>query len=227
MSTWSNINLQNSASPIMEQMIFFHDHIMIIIMMITILIVYFMSFLMKNNKINQFITNNQNLETIWTVAPSFFLIFIGFPSLQLLYLIDEINNPLITLKTLGHQWFWSYEYSDFNDINFDSYMAPTSEKSNLFRLLDVDNRIVLPMNMNIRMLISSDDVIHSWTIPSLALKMDAVPGRINQMTLLMNRPGIFFGQCSEICGTNHSFMPIVLESINMNFFMKWIKTFNL
>nr|UZZ44054.1 cytochrome c oxidase subunit II [Hydroptila sp. XG-2021] len=227
MSTWSNLNFQNSASPLMEQLIFFHDHAMITVITITIFITYYLLMMNMNKLINRNILANQSLELIWTIIPSIFLIFIGVPSLQLLYMIDELNKPTLSLKTLGHQWFWSYEYSDFNNINFDSYMVPSSlSKSNSFRLLDVDNRIILPMNNNIRMLVSSTDVIHSWTIPCLGVKMDATPGRINQSSLLINRPGIFYGQCSEICGMNHSFMPIVVESINMNFFIKWLKNFN-
>nr|UZZ44223.1 cytochrome c oxidase subunit II [Orthotrichia sp. XG-2021] len=222
MSTWMNLSLQNSASPFLEQLIFFHDHIMLVVIFITIYILYYMLNLMLNNYINQMLVNHQMLEMIWTLIPSLFLIFIAFPSLKLLYLIDEMNNPLITLKILGHQWFWSYEYSEFNNINFDSYLINNYVKNN-FRLLDVDNRIVLPMDMTIRLLVSSTDVIHSWTIPSLGVKMDAIPGRMNQMTLYLNRPGVFFGQCSEICGINHSFMPIVMESIKINYFIKWIK----
>nr|YP_010586279.1 cytochrome c oxidase subunit II [Hydroptila angulata]UZZ44041.1 cytochrome c oxidase subunit II [Hydroptila angulata] len=225
MNTWSSLNFQNSASPLMEQLIFFHDHAMITLIIITIFIAYYLSTMILNKLINLNILANQSLELIWTIIPSFFLIFIGVPSLNLLYLIDEINKPKINLKTMGHQWFWSYEYSNFLNINFDSYMAPFSS-SNDFRLLEVDNRIILPLNMNIRMLISSSDVIHSWTIPCLGIKMDAMPGRMNQSTLYINRPGVYFGQCSEICGNNHSFMPIVIEGIKMNFFIKWLKNFN-
>nr|YP_010852849.1 cytochrome c oxidase subunit II [Symbrenthia lilaea]WGL40268.1 cytochrome c oxidase subunit II [Symbrenthia lilaea]WGN99218.1 cytochrome c oxidase subunit 2 [Symbrenthia lilaea]WKR35336.1 cytochrome c oxidase subunit II [Symbrenthia lilaea] len=225
MATWSNLNYQNSASPLMEQIIFFHDHTLIILIMITIMVSYLMINLFFNFYINRFLLENQMIELIWTILPAITLIFIALPSLRLLYLLDELNNPLITLKSIGHQWYWSYEYSDFNNIEFDSYMINSKENINNFRLLDVDNRITLPLNNQIRVLITSTDVIHSWTIPSLGIKVDANPGRLNQTSFLINRPGIFYGQCSEICGANHSFMPIVIESIPIKNFIKWINNY--
>nr|YP_009106918.1 cytochrome c oxidase subunit II [Hamadryas epinome]AIT96658.1 cytochrome c oxidase subunit II [Hamadryas epinome] len=226
MATWSNLNFQNSASPLMEQIIFFHDHTLIILIMITILVSYLMLSLFFNSYINRFLLEEQMIELIWTILPAITLIFIALPSLRLLYLLDEINNPLITIKSIGHQWYWSYEYSDFYNIEFDSYMINSNENISNFRLLDVDNRIILPMNNQIRMLVTATDVIHSWTIPSLGVKIDANPGRLNQTSFYINRPGIFFGQCSEICGANHSFMPIVLESISINNFIKWINNYS-
>nr|AHH24443.1 cytochrome c oxidase subunit II [Papilio bianor] len=227
MATWSNFNLQNSASPLMEQIIFFHDHTLIILIMITILVGYLMINLFFNKYINRFLLDGQMIELIWTIIPTITLIFIALPSLRLLYLLDELNNPLITLKSIGHQWYWSYEYSDFNDVSFDSYMI-NYDKSNInnFRLLDVDNRIILPMNNQIRIMVTATDVIHSWTIPSLGVKIDANPGRLNQTNLFINRPGIFFGQCSEICGANHSFMPIMIESISIKNFINWINNYS-
>nr|YP_009499382.1 cytochrome c oxidase subunit II [Comparmustilia sphingiformis]AWT58387.1 cytochrome c oxidase subunit II [Comparmustilia sphingiformis] len=227
MATWSNLNLQNGASPLMEQIIFFHDHTLIILLMITILVGYLMMNLFFNKYINRFLLEGQMIELIWTILPAITLIFIALPSLRLLYLLDELNNPLITLKSIGHQWYWSYEYSDFSNIEFDSYMIPTNELSpNNFRLLDVDNRIILPMNNQIRIMITATDVIHSWTVPSLGVKVDANPGRLNQTNFFINRPGIFFGQCSEICGANHSFMPIVVESISIKNFINWINNYH-
>ncbi|YP_011102167.1 cytochrome c oxidase subunit II (mitochondrion) [Maniola hyperantus] len=225
MATWSNLNFQNSASPLMEQIIFFHDHTLVILIIITILISYLMLSLFFNKYINRFLMENQMIELIWTILPAITLIFIALPSLRLLYLLDELNNPLITLKSIGHQWYWSYEYSDFNNVEFDSYMTQFDNKNN-FRLLDVDNRVVLPMNNQIRILITATDVIHSWTIPSLGVKVDANPGRLNQTSFFINRPGIFFGQCSEICGANHSFMPIVIESVTIKNFINWINNYS-
>nr|YP_010578702.1 cytochrome c oxidase subunit II [Mandarinia regalis]UZP46666.1 cytochrome c oxidase subunit 2 [Mandarinia regalis] len=225
MATWSNLNFQNSASPLMEQIIFFHDHTLIILIIITILVSYLMLSLFFNKYINRFLLESQMIELIWTILPAIILIFIALPSLRLLYLLDELNNPLITLKSIGHQWYWSYQYSDFNNVEFDSYMTQF-ENSNNFRLLDVDNRIILPMNNQIRILITATDVIHSWTIPSLGVKVDANPGRLNQTSFFINRPGIFFGQCSEICGANHSFMPIVIESIPIKNFINWINNYS-
>nr|AGJ84180.1 cytochrome c oxidase subunit II [Pemphigini sp. 23033] len=222
--SWMKLNFQNSNSPLMEQLIFFHDHTIFITLMIMSMITYMMMFMLKNNKINIKISENQFIEFIWTVIPPIILIFIALPSLHLLYLMDEIKSPILTIKIFGHQWFWSYEYSDFLNIEFESYMINNLELNN-FRLIEVDNKMIMPFKFNIRLLISSDDVIHSWTIPSLAIKMDAIPGRMNQINLYMNRPGMYFGQCSEICGINHSFMPIQIESINLNKFIYWIKNF--
>nr|WIM00489.1 cytochrome c oxidase subunit II [Polyura dolon] len=225
MATWSNLNFQNSASPLMEQIIFFHDHSLIILIIITILVSYLMLNLFFNKYINRFLLEGQLIELIWTILPAIILIFIAFPSLRLLYLLDELNNPLITLKAIGHQWYWSYEYSDFNKVEFDSYMTQWN-KNNNFRLLDVDNRVILPMNNQIRILITATDVIHSWTVPSLGVKVDANPGRLNQTNFFINRPGIFYGQCSEICGANHSFMPIMIESVSIKNFINWINNYS-
>nr|WCS91961.1 cytochrome c oxidase subunit 2 [Dyscolus diopsis] len=223
MATWSNLSLQDSASPLMEQLTFFHDHTMMILTMITMLVGYLMMALFFNSYINRYLLEGQTIEVIWTVLPAITLVFIALPSLRLLYLLDEVSNPSITLKSLGHQWYWSYEYSDFKKLEFDSYMIPTNElEINGFRLLDVDNRIVLPFNTQIRVLVTATDVIHSWTIPALGVKIDATPGRLNQSNFFMNRSGLFYGQCSEICGANHSFMPIVIESVPTNTFVKWI-----
>nr|QJT78395.1 cytochrome c oxidase subunit II [Sinochaitophorus maoi] len=223
--SWLSTNFQNSNSPLMEQLIFFHDHTIFIIIMIMFMISYMMIFIIKNKFINIKISENQLIEFIWTTIPPIILIFIALPSLHLLYLMDEMKSPILTIKIFGHQWFWSYEYSDFYNIEFESYMLTTNDQKNNFRLIEVDNKTIMPYKFNIRLLISSDDVIHSWTIPSLAIKMDAIPGRMNQINLYMNRPGMFFGQCSEICGINHSFMPIQIESINLNNFISWIKNF--
>nr|BAB91352.1 cytochrome oxidase subunit II [Aquatica lateralis] len=224
MATWMNLSSQDSISPLMEQLTFFHDHTMMILVMITLIVLYIILSVLMNKYVNRLLLEGQMIELIWTIAPAVTLIFIALPSLQLLYLLDEINMPLVTVKSMGHQWFWSYELSDFKKSEFDSYMIPSNEQNLYsFRLLEVDNRLVLPVNTQIRMMISSSDVIHSWTIPSSSLKIDATPGRLNQTTFFMNRIGVFFGQCSEICGTNHSFMPIVVESILPKYFIEWVK----
>nr|YP_009002517.1 cytochrome c oxidase subunit II [Cherax robustus]CDL72594.1 cytochrome c oxidase subunit 2 [Cherax robustus] len=223
MPTWGSLGLQDSASPLMEQLTYFHDHTMLILILITSLVGYILVNSAFNLYINRFLLENQEIEIIWTILPSVILIFIAMPSLRLLYLLDETNNSDLTIKTIGHQWYWSYEYSDFLDIEFDSYMlTPDSYPTSNFRLLDVDNRVPIPFNTQIRLIISAADVIHSWTIPSLGVKADAVPGRLNQISFLVNRPGLFYGQCSEICGANHSFMPILLESISVDSFLNWI-----
>lgn len=221
---WRNLNLQDRASPLIEQLIFFHDHSLLILRIITILVRYIIIMLFFNSYINRFLLSGQIIEVIWTILPAIILIFIALPSLRLLYLLDEINIPSISLKTIGHQWYWKYEYSDFNNIEFDSYIIqPLSININNLRLLDVDNRTTIPINIQIRILVTANDVLHSWTIPRLGVKVDATPGRLNQTTFIINRPGLYYGQCSEICGANHSFIPIVLERINLKYFINWIK----
>nr|AEP27692.1 cytochrome c oxidase subunit II [Apoderus coryli] len=227
MATWKCTLLQDSASPLMEQLTFFHDHTLMILVIITTLVGQMMTSMFFNKFSHRLLLEGQTIEVIWTILPAITLIFIAFPSLRLLYILDEMNNPSITIKTIGHQWYWSYEYSDFKKIEFDSYMTPTdSLKPYSFRLLDVDNRMVVPYESEIRMIVTAADVIHSWTIPSLGVKIDATPGRLNQTSFSISRSGLFYGQCSEICGANHSFMPIVIESISPKFFINWIKTFN-
>jgi len=224
MTTWLDLRLQDRNSPIIEQLNFFHDHSILILILVTSIVAYIIIILFFNKLNNRFLLHGQIIEIIWTVLPAIILLFIAFPSLRILYLLDEINKPSISIKTIGHQWYWRYEYSDFKNIEFDSYIIPNNEFSlNNFRLLDVDNRIILPINNQIRIIISSLDVIHSWTIPSLGIKVDANPGRLNQTNFFINRPGLFFGQCSEICGTNHRFIPIVIERTNISYFIKWIK----
>nr|QDP18032.1 cytochrome c oxidase subunit 2 [Psedna nana] len=223
MATWSSISLQDSASPLMEQLSFFHDHTMTVLIMITVIVGYTLGYLMSINFKNRTFLHGHSIETIWTALPAVTLIFIALPSLRLLYLLDDSSDALITIKTIGRQWYWSYEYSDFIDVEFDTYMTPEMDlNTNGFRLLDVDNRTILPMNTEVRVLTSASDVLHSWAVPALGVKIDATPGRLNQGTFTMNRPGLFFGQCSEICGANHSFMPIVIESTSVNLFIKWM-----
>nr|URH16725.1 cytochrome c oxidase subunit II [Dentispicotermes sp. n. 2 SH-2021a] len=223
MTTWLNLTLQDSASPVMEQLIFFHDHALMIMLMIITTVFYTMISIIRNKQTSRFLLEGQMLETVWTIAPAIILVFIAIPSLRLLYLMDEIHNPALTLKAVGHQWYWSYEYSDFTKLEFDSYMVQQEDQQiDTFRLLDTDNRIVLPMNSPIRLIVTAADVLHSWTVPSLGVKTDGTPGRLNQVSFSINRPGLLYGQCSEICGANHSFMPIMIESVSTNQFINWV-----
>nr|YP_010561817.1 cytochrome c oxidase subunit 2 [Austropallene cornigera]UYX57765.1 cytochrome c oxidase subunit 2 [Austropallene cornigera] len=219
MPTWNHVTFQDSANPTMEQLTFFHDYSMVWLTTILMFIMYMMIMSTKNKFTNLMINEGQSIETIWTILPAMILITMAIPSLRMLYLMEEMTNPQFTIKSIGHQWYWSYEYSDFNNpIEFDSYMIPAEETKNI-RLLEVDNRLILPMKTQIRMLTTATDVIHSFTIPSMGMKMDSVPGRLNQMSMKSNRPGLFTGQCSEICGINHSFMPIVMEMVPMKSFI--------
>nr|YP_010409820.1 cytochrome c oxidase subunit II [Saguinus labiatus rufiventer]URH14692.1 cytochrome c oxidase subunit II [Saguinus labiatus rufiventer] len=222
MATPAQLGLQNATSPIMEELIAFHDHALMIIFLISSLVLYIISLMLTTKLTHTSTMNAQEIETIWTILPALILIMIALPSLRILYMTDEFNKPYLTLKAIGHQWYWSYEYSDYEDLYFDSYIMPTYFlEPGEFRLLEVDNRTTLPMEADIRMLISSQDVLHSWAVPSLGVKTDAIPGRLNQAMLASMRPGLFYGQCSEICGSNHSFMPIVLEFIYFQDFEVW------
>nr|ATN41190.1 cytochrome c oxidase subunit 2 [Cecidomyiidae sp. 3 LC-2017] len=215
---------QNANSPIMEQLILFHDYSLLILILILTMVSYIMIIILINKIKNYYILSGQFIEIVWTIFPALILLILAFPSLKLLYLMEEMNSSFITIKTLGNQWYWKYEYSNFN-IEFDSYMNNNLNNMD-YRLLETDNRVVLPMKNFIRILVSSSDVLHSWTIPSLGVKVDAVPGRLNSINCLINKSTLLYGQCSEICGTNHSFMPISIEAINMNYFLNWLKNFN-
>ena len=167
------------------------------------------------------------IEILWTLIPSIILLIVAIPSFALLYSVDEVIDPAISLKVVGHQWYWSYEYSDYSTedaaINFDSYITGEDElEFGQIRLLEVDNRIILPDEVHTRILVTAADVLHSWAVPSLGVKMDACPGRLNQTTLFPNREGVFYGQCSEICGVNHGFMPIVVENVETSKYIAWI-----
>lgn len=228
MSTWNSFSFQDRNSPVIEQLLFFHDNTIIILTAIITIVSYSIMNTIINKIINRYLLNNQSIELLWTILPAVTLLFIALPSLKVLYLIDDITKPIITIKAIGHQWYWRYEYSDFRNIEFESYIKRTSEMNeNEFRLLETNNRTVIPINTSIRLLTTSTDVIHSWTIPSLGVKIDAIPGRLNQRLILINRPGLIYGQCSEICGANHRFIPIVVERIDIQRFIKWIDTYSL
>jgi heme/copper-type cytochrome/quinol oxidase subunit 2 len=168
------------------------------------------------------------IELIWTITPALILILIAFPSFKLLYLMDEVNDPSMSILAEGHQWYWSYQYPDFIDSNeefieFDSYIVPDSDlEEGGLRMLEVDNRVIVPELTHIRFVVTSGDVIHSFAVPSLGIKTDAYPGRLNQVSIFINREGVFYGQCSEICGILHSSMPIVIESVNIDKFVHWL-----
>jgi len=219
MPIWKIIRFQNRASPLIEHLRFLHDHNIIIIVFITFIVIIIIFLALSNFFFDRFFTENQEIEYFWTSIPAFLLIFLAFPSIKILYITEEYVSPALTIKITGHQWYWSYEYSDFKNIAFDSFLAESEE----IRLLETSNHLILPYETSIRALITSDDVIHSWTIPALGVKVDAVPGRINQLILHLNRCGIFTGQCREICGANHSFIPITISSISSERFRNSIE----
>nr|QHI42553.1 cytochrome c oxidase subunit II [Aegolius funereus] len=221
MANHLQLGFQDASSPIMEELVEFHDHALMVALAICSLVLYLLM-LMLMEKLSSNTVDAQEIELVWTILPAIVLILLALPSLQILYMMDEINEPDLTLKAIGHQWYWTYEYTDFKDLTFDSYMVPTPDlQPGHFRLLEVDHRVVIPMESPIRIIITASDVLHSWAIPSLGVKTDAIPGRLNQTSILTTRPGIFYGQCSEICGANHSYMPIVVESTPLSNFENW------
>nr|YP_010235607.1 cytochrome c oxidase subunit II [Pareuchiloglanis sichuanensis]QTC33000.1 cytochrome c oxidase subunit II [Pareuchiloglanis sichuanensis] len=218
----SQLGFQDAASPMMEELLHFHDHALMIVFLISTLVLYIIVVMVTTKLTNKYILDSQEIEIVWTMLPAVILILIALPSLRILYLMDEVNDPHLTVKAMGHQWYWSYEYTDYENLTFDSYMTPTQDLlPGQFRLLETDHRMVVPMESPIRVLVSAEDVLHSWAVPALGVKMDAVPGRLNQTSFITSRPGVFYGQCSEICGANHSFMPIVVEAVPLKHFESW------
>lgn len=221
--------LQDPASITMEGILIFNKHLLFLLTIIVVFVGWFLFFTIYyysefNNKFNSKFVHSKELEIIWTTIPAVVLLVLSIPSFTLLYAMDEISEPELSLKILGHQWFWSYEISDFNScqssdksLKYVCYMMSLEglpkEKYGYFRILETNKRVILPTNTHLRLLVSAADVLHSWTIPAFGLKVDACPGRLNQLNLFIKRVGIFFGQCSEICGVNHGFMPIVVISM--------------
>lgn len=228
------IGFQDSASPIMEGIVNLHNDIFFFLLVILVLVAWMMyrTIVLFHEKRNVVPATNlihgTLIEIVWTILPSIILLLIAVPSFALLYAMEEVIDPAITIKAIGHQWYWSYEYSDYNKsdedtIAFDSYMVPEDELvEGQFRLLEVDNRLVVPTNTHVRLITTSADVLHSWALPSAGIKMDACPGRLNQTDLFLKREGVYYGQCSEICGVNHGFMPIVVEAVSLNDYVTWV-----
>lgn len=188
-----------------------------ILLFIIAIVFYWIRRVIRSDLRDRLLLERQNVEVVWTIIPIVVLIFIALPSLHLLYLLDEVKTPDLTVKVLGRQWYWRYEYSDFLNIRFESHMVGRGE--GIFRLLEVDNRLTLPFTTQLRFIVRATDVIHSWTIPVLGFKVDAVPGRLNQVRSRIDLAGVYYGQCSEICGANHSFMPIVVEAVSSEHFI--------
>jgi cytochrome c oxidase subunit 2 len=231
------LGFQDAATPMMDGIINLHHDIMFFLVAILIFVLWMITrvlvhFNQETSKYPSRIVHGTTIEILWTLAPSFILMFIAIPSFALLYSMDEIVDPAITIKVIGHQWYWSYEYSDYNigespslssPLAFDSYMVPEDDlELGQLRLLEVDNRVVIPSNTHCSFIITSADVLHSWAVPSLGVKCDAVPGRLNQTSVFVEREGVFYGQCSEICGTNHGFMPIVVEAVSLDDYVSWV-----
>nr|YP_665704.1 cytochrome c oxidase subunit 2 [Mesostigma viride]AAL36743.1 cytochrome c oxidase subunit 2 [Mesostigma viride] len=229
------MGFQDPATPIMQGIIDLHHDIFFFLTAVTFFVIWMLARILfhfneKKNPIpNYYLVHGSTLEIVWTLIPSFILMLIALPSFALLYSTDEIVDPAVTIKVIGHQWYWSYEYSDYlsdeqdSNILFDSYMVPEDElELGDLRLLEVDNRVVIPAKTHVRFIITAADVLHSWAVPSLGVKCDAIPGRLNQTSLFVQREGIYYGQCSEICGINHAFMPIVVEAVSVEDYISWV-----
>nr|QWQ50158.1 cytochrome c oxidase subunit II [Opisthotropis kuatunensis] len=222
----AQLSLQEAAGPTMEEVVFLHDHVLLLTCLMSLVIMMFaMTATTTTMTHNDPTEEVEQLEAAWTAAPIMILILTALPSVRSLYLMEEVFDPYLTIKTTGHQWYWNYEYSDETQISFDSYMIQTKDLQNgAPRLLEVDHRMIMPMGLQARIIVTAEDVLHSWAVPSLGVKVDAVPGRLNQVPLATSRVGVFFGQCSEICGANHSFMPIAVEAIPLHHFEQWLIT---
>lgn len=207
MPTWRFLTFQDANSPTIEQLLYFHDHTITTLVLIIIIIIYVSIAAITSKFFNNLILENQEIERIWTMTPALVLIIIAIPSMKALYLMEDTKNVRFVVKTTGHQWYWRYEHNLMEDEE-DSFI----ENRRTLRLLKCSRSLRIPTNLTTQIVVTSNDVIHSWTIPSIGVKTDAIPGRLNQIFLLPKRSGVFFGQCSEICGANHSFMPIIVES---------------
>lgn len=226
------IYFQDSATPNQEGILELHDNIMFYLLIILGLVSWMLFTIVRTYSKNpiayKYIKHGQTIEIIWTIFPAVVLLIIAFPSFILLYLCDEVISPAITIKAIGYQWYWKYEYSDFiNDngetVEFESYVIPDSLlEDGQLRLLDTDTSVVVPVDTHIRFVVTAADVIHDFAIPSLGIKVDATPGRLNQVSALIQREGVFYGQCSELCGIGHGQMPIKIEAVSLPKFLEWL-----
>ncbi|AWK85600.1 cytochrome c oxidase subunit II [Azospirillum thermophilum] len=222
------MGFQPAASPVKHLMDSFHDLLTVIIvgivlLVLALLVIVAMRFNARANPVPSRTSHNTLLEVAWTVLPVVILIVVAVPSFKLLYAAERVPQADLTIKVTGRQWYWDYEYPDHGNIAFSSYMIQDADlKPGQRRLLEVDNRVVIPVNATVRILVTAGDVIHSWAIPSFGVKKDGVPGRINETWFKAEREGVYYGQCSEICGTNHAFMPIAVEVVSREAFDAWV-----
>lgn len=221
------MNFRGAASPSMEQVVSLHDGLLVLITLIALFVLVLMGYVMvrfraSRNPNPSKTTHNTLIEVVWTVVPIIILVGVAIPSFRLLYFMDRTANPDMTFKAIGHQWYWSYEYPDHGGFGFDAMMIETDKlKPGQPRLLATDNEIVLPINQNIRLLVTAEDVIHAWAVPAFGVKVDAVPGRVNETWVRITKPGTYYGQCSELCGIRHGFMPIQVRAVPKAEFDQW------
>ena len=224
------LGLPQAASPTMEKIVDFHNLLLIVITLISIFVLALLLYVMfrfseKRNPTPSKTTHNTTIEVLWTVVPVVILVVIAIPSFKLLYFADRIEDADMTIKAIGRQWYWSYEYPDHGNFAFDATMVPEEDlKEGELRLLTTDNKVVLPVNTKIRLLITASDVLHAFALPAMGIKLDAVPGQVNETWVEITREGTYYGQCSEICGTGHAYMPIMVEAVSKEAFDAWVET---
>ncbi|TNE40939.1 MAG: cytochrome c oxidase subunit II [Alphaproteobacteria bacterium] len=222
------LNFQDAFSPVAHDQHMFHHMLLWIISGISLFVLALLVFVIlrfnkRTNPVPSKTSHNTLIEIIWTVVPIMILIVIMIPSLKLLFYVDKIEKPDMTIKAIGYQWYWGYDYVDADDLSFEAVLVEQGDlKPGQPRLLTTDNALVLPIDTNIRVLVTSEDVIHSWAMPSLGVKMDAVPGRLNETWLRIEKEGMYYGQCSELCGMRHGFMPIMIKAVSKEEYKKWL-----
>lgn len=223
------MGLQDPASPTMEHINDFHNLLLVIITLISLFVLFLLLYVMfrfseKRNPTPSKTTHHTVLEVLWTTLPVIILVIIAIPSFKLLYFADHIEDADMTIKAIGRQWYWSYEYPDNGNFTFDATLVPDEDlQDGQLRLLTTDNAVVVPVNTKIRLLITASDVIHSFALPAMGIKLDGVPGRINETWMEVEREGTYYGQCSEICGAGHSFMPIMIKAVSKEEFDQWVE----
>jgi len=231
-SGWQ-LGFQDPATPIAEGIIHFHHDLRVIRLGVVVFVGWRRyrirdQFRASRGHEPTAVVHGTTIEVVWTRVPARILVRIAIPSFALLYAVDEVIDPALTVKVVGHQWYWTYEYSDYTDeegesVEFDSYLVPDEDlDEGNFRLLEVDNRRVLPVDTHVRLIVTAADVLHSWTVPAFGVKRDACPGRLNQASVFVKRIGTYYGQCSEICGVNHGFRPIAVDVVSLEDFVTWV-----
>jgi cytochrome c oxidase subunit II len=224
--------VQTPSSPMAHHINQLHSELMVIIISIAVFVMLLLIYTLyrfnhKRNPVPSKTTHNVLLEVIWTTIPVIIILYIALPSVRLVMREAHVPKADMSLKVIAHQWYWTYELPDHQKISFDSRLIPDKDlKPGQLRLLDVDNPLVLPIQKNIRVILTSEDVLHSWAVPSLGIKMDTVPGRLNELTLSIDKEGSYYGQCSEICGINHGFMPISIKAVSQEKFEAWVLSHN-